>query len=165
SSTGLYTAPPVSADATATVTATSVADATKSANASAAITAPPPPSGSFSLSPTSASFGSVTVGTTSAASDVRVTNTGTTGVSVSSITVSGAFALSSTDCSPTHTWNGVLATGYGLVTPLNTSLVTSHSQPLSGLAPNTRYHYRVKSRDAAGNLAVSRDFTFKTKPN
>ena len=245
SSTGLYTAPTVSASTTATVTATSVADATKSANASVAITAPPPPLGSFSLSPTSVSFGSATVGTTSAASDVWVTNTGTTGLSVSSITVSGPFALSSTDCPPTSTWNGVMApgthcnayvvfapvtsgsatgtltvtaagssktaalsgtgasttppvfsaiaassitasgaritwttneasdsqveygltTGDGRVTPLNTSLVTIHSQPLSGLAPNTRYHYRVKSRDAAGNLAVSGNFTFKTKPN
>jgi len=57
-----------------------------------------------------------------------------------------------------------LTTGYGLVTPLNTSLVTRHWRPLRGLAPNTQYHYRVKSRDVDGNLAVSGDFTFKTKP-
>ena len=31
------------------------------------------------------------------------------------------------------------------------------------LAPHTWHHYRVTSRDAAGNLAVSGDFTFKTK--
>ena len=41
---------------------------------------------------------------------------------------------------------------------------TSHSVPLSGLNPNTLYHYRVKSRDAAGNLATSGDFTFTTAP-
>jgi len=40
------------------------------------------------------------------------------------------------------------------------SLVASHSQTLSGLAAGTLYHYRVKSRDAAGNLATSGDFTF-----
>ena len=41
-------------------------------------------------------------------------------------------------------------------------MVTSHSASLSGLAANTLYHYRVKSRDAAGNLATSGDFTFTT---
>src|SRR5207247_4304711 len=53
-------------------------------------------------------------------------------------------------------------TAYGSSTTLNTSLVTSHSVNLSGLAANTTYHYRVKSRDAAGNLAVSGDQTFTT---
>jgi hypothetical protein len=32
----------------------------------------------------------------------------------------------------------------------------------TGLVANTLYHYRVKSRDAAGNLAVSGDLTFTT---
>jgi hypothetical protein len=53
-------------------------------------------------------------------------------------------------------------TAYGNATVLNTNLVTSHSQTLGGLARNRWYHYRVKSRDAAGNLAVSGDFVFKT---
>jgi len=53
-------------------------------------------------------------------------------------------------------------TSYGSSTTLNTSMVTSHSQGLSGLTPSTQYHYRVKSRDAAGNLATSGDFTFTT---
>ena len=38
----------------------------------------------------------------------------------------------------------------------------AHQVTLSGLAPGTLYHYRVKSRDAAGNLSVSGDFTFIT---
>jgi hypothetical protein len=41
-------------------------------------------------------------------------------------------------------------------------MVTSHSQSLSGLSAGTVYHYRVKSRDASGNLATSSDFTFTT---
>ena len=45
---------------------------------------------------------------------------------------------------------------------LNPALVTSHSQGVSGLAAATTYHYQVKSRDAAGNLAVSADLTFST---
>jgi hypothetical protein len=53
-------------------------------------------------------------------------------------------------------------TAYGSSTVRNATLATSHSQNLSGLAPSTLYHYRVKSRDAAGNLAVSSDSTFRT---
>ena len=41
-------------------------------------------------------------------------------------------------------------------------LITSHSQVLTGLSPATVYHYRVLSRDAAGNPAVSDDRTFTT---
>jgi hypothetical protein len=51
---------------------------------------------------------------------------------------------------------------YGSSTTLNTSLVTSHSVGLSGLAASTTYHYRVKSRDVAGNMQTSGDFTFAT---
>jgi phosphodiesterase/alkaline phosphatase D-like protein len=49
-------------------------------------------------------------------------------------------------------------TDYGLTTPLDTRLLTNHQAMLTNLVPNTRYHYRVRSRDAAGNLAVSGDF-------
>jgi hypothetical protein len=52
---------------------------------------------------------------------------------------------------------------YGQVTTLASALVSSHSVGLSGLAESTVYHYRVKSRDAAGNLAVSGDLTFTTR--
>ena len=55
-------------------------------------------------------------------------------------------------------------TAYGQLTTLNPALVTAHSQGLSGLTAGTLYHYRVKSRDAAGNLAVSGAFTFTTVP-
>jgi hypothetical protein len=50
-------------------------------------------------------------------------------------------------------------------TLLNTSLVTSHSQVISDLAPNTWYRFRMMSRDAAGNLAVSGEYRFKTRPH
>jgi phosphodiesterase/alkaline phosphatase D-like protein len=49
-------------------------------------------------------------------------------------------------------------TEYGLITPLDPRLLTNHQVMLTNLVPNTRYHYRVRSRDAAGNLAVSGDF-------
>src|SRR5207245_96106 len=53
-------------------------------------------------------------------------------------------------------------TAYGSATPVNSSLLTAHAVTLTGLLANTTYHYRVKSRDAAGNLATSADFTFTT---
>ena len=53
-----------------------------------------------------------------------------------------------------------LTASYGSSTMLDPSLVTSHSVTLSGLADNTTYHYRVKSKDAAGNPATSADATF-----
>jgi hypothetical protein len=52
--------------------------------------------------------------------------------------------------------------GYGLTTPLNSTPATAHSVALTGLAAATTYHYQVLSRDAAGNLAASGDFTFTT---
>jgi len=51
-------------------------------------------------------------------------------------------------------------TAYGSVTALDPSLVAFHSQTLTSLAPMTAYHYRVRSRDQAGNLSVSRDYFF-----
>lgn len=53
-------------------------------------------------------------------------------------------------------------TAYGSSTPILSTLVTAHSRSLSGLLPSTLYHYRVRSRDAAGNLAVSGNLTFTT---
>ncbi|MDP3996220.1 MAG: LamG-like jellyroll fold domain-containing protein [bacterium] len=56
-----------------------------------------------------------------------------------------------------------LTTTYGSQTTLNTQLVTSHTQALSNLTPNTTYHYRVKSKDASNNQAQSTDQTFITQ--
>jgi Bacterial Ig domain/Purple acid Phosphatase, N-terminal domain/Abnormal spindle-like microcephaly-assoc'd, ASPM-SPD-2-Hydin len=55
-----------------------------------------------------------------------------------------------------------LTKSYGAQAPLNAALQTSHTQTIGGLKPGTWYHFRVRSRDAAGNLSVSRDFRFKT---
>jgi hypothetical protein len=51
---------------------------------------------------------------------------------------------------------------YGWSTPLVTDPVTAHSAPITGLAAETTYHYRVVSRDAAGNTTRSPDFLFTT---
>jgi parallel beta-helix repeat protein len=56
---------------------------------------------------------------------------------------------------------------YGLTTIYDTIVVnstydTNHNISLTGLEPNTQYHYRVISKDHAGNEVVSGDFTFTT---
>jgi hypothetical protein len=84
-------------------------------------------------------------------------------VAASSITSSGAtIAWSTNEASDSQVEYG-LTTSYGSATPVNTSMVTSHSMGLSGLQANTLYNYRVRSKDAAGNLAVSGNFTFTTQ--
>lgn len=56
-----------------------------------------------------------------------------------------------------------LTTAYGNLSTPETSLnYSAHVQKLSGLSPNTLYHFRVKSTNAAGGTSVSGDFTFIT---
>ncbi len=50
---------------------------------------------------------------------------------------------------------------YGL-TATSDELTTTHSITLNLLEPDTTYHYRVKSKDKAGNEALSSDNTFTT---
>ena len=84
------------------------------------------------------------------------------GVTASSITSSGATIAWVTNEASDSQVNYGLTTAYGSSTPVNASLVTSHLVTLSGLAGSQLYHFRVRSRDAAGNLATSTDFTFTT---
>lgn len=53
---------------------------------------------------------------------------------------------------------------YGQISPLSSELVTNHSAILRDLKPGITYHYRVVSRDAAGNEVTSekRNFTILT---
>src|SRR2546427_12477683 len=83
-------------------------------------------------------------------------------MSASGITSSSATISWTTDETSDSQVEYGTTTAYGSVTALNASLVTAHSQALSGLLASTFYHYRVRSKDAAGNLAVSGDVTFTT---
>jgi hypothetical protein len=53
-------------------------------------------------------------------------------------------------------------TSYGSLSPLDAIRVTQHSVTLTGLDRGTTYNFRVRSRDAAGNLATSGNLTFRT---
>lgn len=100
--------------------------------------------------------------TTQSAMETDTTTPLISGVSVSSITSTGAtFSWSTDENSDSQVVFGLTST-YGDNSALNTSLVSSHSQTLSGFLANTVYHYQVKSRDASNNLASSADFTFTT---
>lgn len=107
--------------------------------------------------------------TVSGAVTVTVNNTtvDTTPPIISSITSS---SITSSSVTITWTTNEAadsqidygLTSSYGSQTTLNSTLTTSHSQSLSSLSASTLYHYRVRSKDSAGNLALSSDNTFTT---
>ncbi|WP_416402949.1 galactose oxidase-like domain-containing protein [Arthrobacter sp. LFS091] len=84
------------------------------------------------------------------------------GVSAGTPSTSGATITWTTDeASSTQVEYGTTA-AYGQNTVQDPTLQTTHSAALSGLSAGTLYHYRVKSADAAGNLAVSGDAAFTT---
>ncbi len=56
-------------------------------------------------------------------------------------------------------------TAYGSATTLDPTLVTAHSQTISGLTPGHLYHFSVASTDGSGNTASSPDGTFTTLAN
>lgn len=86
---------------------------------------------------------------------------------ISAVTSSGATASSATitwktdEASSSQVEYGIAST-YGSVTALATSLVTNHSVTLSGLTAGSVYHFRVHSKDSSGNAASSGDLTFTT---
>ena len=81
-------------------------------------------------------------------------------VTASSITATGAtITWTTNETATTQVEYGLTAT-YGQSTTLDLTLVTSHSVGLSGLTASTLYHYRIRSKDAAGNEALGADATF-----
>ena len=86
-------------------------------------------------------------------------------VSSSNIAPNSATITCTTDEPSTSQVEYGPTTAYGYQTSINLTLVTSHSVNLNGLSPGTLYHYRVKSKDAAGNEAISSDYTFTTTSN
>ncbi len=86
------------------------------------------------------------------------------GMASAGITSNGAtISWTTNEAADTQVEYGT-TTAYGSSTPIVSTLVTAHSQSLAGLNPATTYQYRVKSRDAAGNLATSGNGTFTTVP-
>lgn len=83
-------------------------------------------------------------------------------IAVSGITTTAATVTYNTnEAADTQVEYG-LTTALGNSSALGTAHVTSHRMVIAGLTPLTTYCYRVRSRDAAGNLAVSTTATFTT---
>ena len=88
--------------------------------------------------------------------------------------ISGVASSDITDTTATVSWttdepaDSVVeygtTTGYGN-TSSDATLETDHNRTLTGLSPDTTYHYRVSSTDSDGNTATSGDFTFTTQPS
>lgn len=85
-----------------------------------------------------------------------------TAVAVSNISKQGATIRWQTNTPSNSQVEFGRTTAYGKISLLDRSLAPIHSITLGDLTPGTLYHYRVRSKDAAGNLAVSGDFSFKT---
>lgn len=83
-------------------------------------------------------------------------------VSAENITETNAIIIWTTDEPATSQVQYGKTTAYDLTTPLDSGLVTSHSVSVTGLDPDSTYHFSVKSKDLAGNEAVSGDYTFTT---
>ncbi len=84
------------------------------------------------------------------------------GIQVRNLTPIGAEIVWSTD----EPANSIVQYGftntYGSGTVSNAALVTSHSIILSELSPDTTYHFRIRSNDAANNTVVSSNASFRT---
>ncbi len=84
------------------------------------------------------------------------------GISVSAVTAGSAVIKWTTNVPANSQVKYGTTSNYGLSTLLESTLVSSHSQILNGLAPGTLYHYQILSGDINGNLATSADRTFTT---
>lgn len=78
-----------------------------------------------------------------------------------SVTTSTATVSWSTNLAANSQVNYGPTSAYGSSTALDSALVTSHSEVLTGLAPDTMYHFEVVSANASGT-ATSADATFTT---
>ena len=114
----------------------------------------------FTISYTGGTGNDVTL--TGATVAVDSTGPAISAMTAGSITGSGAtITWTTSEVSDSQVEYGT-STAYGSVTTLNTSMVTSHSVGITGLSGSTLYHFRVLSRDAAGNHTTSADGTFTT---
>jgi hypothetical protein len=101
--------------------------------------------------------------TTATSVSVNVGNPPTiSGTSINNVTATGATVQWTTNEPATSQVLYGLTTSYGSATTQDPSLVTSHSQTLTGLTPNTTYNCQLVSVDSLGNQVTSKNLTFTT---
>jgi hypothetical protein len=101
--------------------------------------------------------------TTTTASDTTAPTI--SGVTSSNVTTSGAtISWTTNEASTSQIVYGTTSGSYPNTWPASpdANMVTSHSLQLSGLNSATRYYFKVKSADAAGNLATSSESSVLT---
>jgi len=109
-----------------------------------------------------------TLGNLTASNSVNVTvsNTSTTGPVITAVTAVPSSTSATinwlTNSSATSQVAYGTTTSYGTQSPLNSTLVTSHSVALSGLTASTVYQFQVESTDASGNTVASANSSFTT---
>src|SRR3989449_3415347 len=119
------------------------------------------------LFPYTTLFRSDAAGNLATSADSTFTTTDITPPVISGIAVASVGGTSATiqwttnEASDSQVEYGLTAS-YGSATTLDPTLGTSHTVTVGGLTGSTTYHYRVKSKDASGNLAASSDSTFTT---
>jgi hypothetical protein len=160
---GIATASPLDVTATNSDDGLTVANDITSGPATTSVM-PPVANGSHTLTAVARDAAGNT--TTSAGVTVTVNNVAVppviSGVAAGSITASGATITWTTNTASDSQVDYGLTTAYGSTSPLNGSFVTTHTILLGALTGGSTYHFRVRSRDAAGTLALSSDFTFIT---
>lgn len=71
-------------------------------------------------------------------------------------------ATSQVALAPAEFYRAGIAEPYQQIIGNTENLETVHEVTLYGLAPNTLYHFQLRSKPAIGAMAISRDFTFQT---
>jgi hypothetical protein len=84
------------------------------------------------------------------------------GVSARSVLSTSVDIVWTTSMASNSQVNYGTTASYGQRTALDSTMVTSHSESVTGLTPSTLYHYQVQSTGSSGNAAASGDFTFTT---
>ncbi len=85
-----------------------------------------------------------------------------TGVAAAGMTPTAATISWTTDEAATSQVEYGTTPAYGSLTALDGALVTAHGATLNGLDDLPQSHYRVLSRDQAGNLSTAGPYTFTT---
>jgi hypothetical protein len=73
-----------------------------------------------------------------------------------------SVAISWSTNEPTNSYVEYGLTSFYGSTTLSSNLLSSHTQNLTGLQPDTNYHFKIKSKDSSNNLGESPDQVFKT---
>ena len=95
--------------------------------------------------------------TTAVVAGPVITNVATSAITSSSVTITWT-----TDQASSSLVNYGTSTGYGSSSPVNTSLVTSHSVTLTGLVAGTTYDFDVVSANSSNVSSTSTNSTFAT---